>query len=239
MPTLKNFVAVDWRAGQDRFYFFFKDSNTYSLFHIGDHATPDEYPTAVNYDNWHDFHKHVKHLRFGFTTRHLEPEKTDNMDQDELWLFYDDGDTPMVCKYDQDEDKVRYHRTVRGSKWHDILPYFKNIIAGTWWENPVFGFNTYRFLMDNGQSLSVNFAARQSLDYRVKVEPINDRTWPGLAPYKHRIITAAQNDRTLSDSHFYIFLTDNEYITYNIPKNEIVSGPSTIDESSWPGLLRD
>ena len=30
MPEAENFIAVDWRSGKDKCYFFFKDSNTYS-----------------------------------------------------------------------------------------------------------------------------------------------------------------------------------------------------------------
>lgn len=239
MKILKNFVAVDWRAEKDRFYFFFKDDNTYSRFDIGDDATPDEYPAAVNYDNWHDFHKHVKNLRFGFTTRHIEPEFSNNTDQDHLWLFYYEQTTPMVCKYDQDEDKVVYHRAVYRTIWRDIIPYFENIVAGTWWEDPLLDHNSFRFLMNNGQSIRIKFGGRLSSDQRVKLEPINDRTWPGLMPYQHRMITAAQNDRTLRDSYLYIFLTDNQYITYNIPENKVAYGPTKVDDHSWPGLLRD
>jgi hypothetical protein len=93
--------------------------------------------------------------------------------------------------------------------------------------------------MNNGQSMRIKFAARLSHAGRVKIEPINDTTWPGLAPYQHRMITAAQNDRTLRDSHLYIFLTDNEYITYNIPENKVADGPTKVSESSWASLLRD
>ena len=36
MPTLEQCIAVDWRAGKDRIYFFFKDTDTYARFNIGD-----------------------------------------------------------------------------------------------------------------------------------------------------------------------------------------------------------
>lgn len=239
MKTLKNFVAVDWRAGKDRIYFFFKDDGRYSRFDIGDDATPDEYPVPANYENWHDFHKHVKNIRFGFTTKNISPNIL-SPDNDQLWLFYYDQGNRMVCLYDQDEDKVIVELPVYRSLWHDLAPYFDKIVAGTWWSSPLFGLRTYRFLMDDGQSLSINLGdPRAPVAQRVTVEPINDTTWPGLAPYKHRMITAAQNDRTFRDSYFYIFLTDNEYITYNIPENKVAYGPTKIDDDSWPGLLRD
>lgn len=70
-------------------------------------------------------------------------------------------------------------------------------------------------------------------------EAITASSWPGLQNYKNRIITAVQNDRTFADSYYCTFLTNNEYITYNILKNETASGPGALDNVTWPGLLRD
>lgn len=245
MKTLKNFVAVDWRAGKDRIYFFFKDDNTYSLFDIGDNATPDEYPTPANYDNWHDFHKHIKNLRFGFTTTNFEAEPSGGCDQDHLWLFYYEHSTPMVCKYDQDADKVIENNSVASSIWRLILPYFDRIVAGAWWRT--YAASTrgeFRFLMNDGNSLFLNFNLPQRMTHfkegihELELKSINNTTWPGLQPYQHRIITAAQNDRTFAASYLYIFLTDNEYITYNIHADKVEYGPKKVDNDTWPGLLR-
>jgi len=248
MRALENFVAVDWRAGKDRIYFFFKDDNTYSRFDIDDNATPNEYPASVNYDNWHDFHKHVRHLRFGFTTTDFYAEPSGGSDQDTLWLFYYENNIPMLCKYNQDTDRVIENSAVSSSIWYQIAAYFDHIVAGTWWGTSESSDQVkFRFLMDNGHTLLVDFD--RSLISRtglfddgvpdLNLQPINDTTWPGLQPYQHRIITAAQNDRTSADSYLYIFLTDNEYITYNIPENRIEYGPKKIDNDTWPGLLRD
>jgi hypothetical protein len=51
-------------------------------------------------------------------------------------------------------------------------------------------------------------------------------------------MTGAQNDRTLADSYWYLFLDKDEYIRYNIQENQVESGPIQIDDESWPGLLR-
>jgi hypothetical protein len=246
MKVLKNFVSVDWRSGRDRIYFFFKENNTYSLFDIGDDATPDEYPTSVNYDNWHNFHKHVKHLRFGFTTTNIENEPSGGYDQDYLWLFYYEGSTPMVCKYDQDTDKVIRNYRVDSSVWHTLLPYFDRIVAGVWWRTYAPSITgKFRFLMNDGNSLFLDFNFPQRPAHfnegihELELKPITNTTWPGLQPYKHRIISAAQNDRTFADSYLYIFLTDNEYVTYNIAKDKLAHGLKKIDDHTWPGLLRD
>ncbi|WP_213940809.1 hypothetical protein [Pseudomonas sp. dw_612] len=247
MRELKNFVAVDWRAGKDKIFFFFKDSNTYSRFDIGDNRVPDGYPAPISHSNWHDFHVHAKNLRFGFTTTDIHVRaNTFNFDQDYLWLFYVDRQIPMVCKYDQDNDKVVSIETVDNSMWSLLGYYFDDIIAGTWWTDSADSMAQFRFLMKNGQSLILdlnispfNFDAYYEGHPTLKVVPINNTTWPGLEPYKDRIITAVQNDRAFVDSYYYIFLTNNEYITYNIMEDRVEYGPYKVSEKTWPGLLRD
>ncbi|POA27400.1 MULTISPECIES: hypothetical protein [unclassified Pseudomonas] len=234
MPALKNFVAVDWRAGKDLIYFFFKDTNTYSRFNIGDNKVPNGYPTAVN-GRWGDFDKHVKNLRFGFNTTGImstTPE-ADKIDADTLWLFYYEGDTPMVCEYNQDTDSVNSTLPVKDSRWWQLLPYFDRIITGTWWQ--LYGrLPLFRFLMNDGHFINLDFSKN-----KLTHEAITNTTWPGLQDYKDRIITAAQNDRTFTDSYYYIFLTHNEYIRYNIHENRAETGPCAVNDESWPGLLRD
>ncbi|KAA0974495.1 hypothetical protein [Pseudomonas sp. ANT_H12B] len=235
MPTLKNFVAVDWRSGPDRIYFFFKDTGTYTRFDIGDNKVPEGYPATVN-GNWGSFDKHVKDLRFGFTTTNIDPwgGNAPVAGHDILWLFYYEGDTPMVCRYDQNLDEVNKTLRVKDSVWQLILPYFDRIVAGTWWQ--VFGRpKLFKFLMDDGHYLFVDLLAKQ----KVFRKQITQESWRGLDNYKHRIITAAQNDHPLFDKYYYIFLTNNEYIKYDITNNRVATGPRKIDDGSWPGLLRD
>ncbi|WP_306156678.1 hypothetical protein [Pseudomonas sp. C2B4] len=137
MPALKNFVAIDWRSGKDKIYFFFKDINQYSRFDLANHTVEAEYPRKINAGTWHDFHLHAKDLRFGFTTTAHESKiegsaSVRELDLDVSWLFYYVGDTPTVCRYDQDQDKVVSVHSVKDSKWHQLLPYFDRIVAGTW-----------------------------------------------------------------------------------------------------------
>jgi hypothetical protein len=239
MRTLKNVVAVDWRSGKDRYYFFFKDTETYTRIDAEYRNLPDGYPASVNSGNWDSFHSDVKNLRFGFSTTNIYSfDGQEAFDRDYLMLFYYKGETPMCCWYDQDDDKVTRRRPVADTHYRPILPYFDRIVAATWWES--FGVNwigkksPVRFLMNDGHTFMFDMYEKS-----VRLEPIDERTWPGLAPYKDRILTGVQNDRTLAESLFHIFLTDNEFMTYTIPNGELVHGPEKVDENSWPGLLRD
>jgi hypothetical protein len=230
MQTLKNFVAVDWRAGKDKIYFFFKDTHQYSRFDIDSNTVEDGYPAHITSDNWGAVHAQLKNLRFGFTAPALGGAWGGG--DDILWLFYYGGDTPMVCKYDQDLDKPVGNYRVENSLWSSLLPYFDKIVAGTWWDlhAPI---NTFRFLMNDGHYLIFNYSKNTTARL-----PITPDSWPGLSQYKDRIITAVQNDAPLIDTYYYIFLTNNEYIRYNLKNNKAETGPVKIDHNNWPGLLR-
>lgn len=230
MPTLKNVVAVDWRAGEDKIYFFFKDTNQYSRFDIAENKVDEGYPVDITSSNWGSFHAHVKNLRFGFTSNALGGYPGGD---DILWLFYEAGDTPMVCKYDQDLDKVTGHYRLENSIWYSLLPYFYRIVAGTWWDTSPFP-SVFRFLTNDGHYIICNQRTKKTTYL-----PITPNSWPGLDRYKHRIITAAQNDGPLFDTYYYIFLTNNEYIRYNLKDNRAEAGPKKVDDTSWPGLLGD
>ncbi|WP_108225884.1 MULTISPECIES: hypothetical protein [unclassified Pseudomonas] len=229
MPQLKNFVAIDWRSGPDRIYFFFKDSDTYSRFDLGDNKVSSNYPAPVA-DSWDSFGPHAKDLRFGLTTTSFGWNTSS--DEDIAWLFFYQGTTPVVCKYNQDKDKVDAFYKVSDSIWKPILPYFDKIIAGTWFQLTGHPF-LFRFILNDGHYLSFNYKAK-TLTYK----SFGDHQLGALIPYKDRIITAAQNDRSFADSYWYIFLTGNQYLTYNIQSDRLVSGPKTINDANWPGLLR-
>ena len=227
MTELKNFVAVDWRSGKDGIHFFFKDINKYSRYSNEDEKVAEGYPSAISQGNWGDFHSHAKNLRFGFTTTSL-PYDVGGFDSDASWLFFYEGDTPTVCRYDQDADSVSYIKPVKHSIWAPLLPYFDRIVAGTWWD--VIGKKfIYKFIMSDGNHFAFDYAKNQ----------ISITDWPGLERYTHRVITGVQKDRTFADNYFYVFLTNNQYLIYNLQLNRLQSGPHAINDTTWPGLQRD
>lgn len=230
MTTLNNFVAIDWRSGPDQTYFFFKNTNTYSRFDNAENRILEGYPKEVTNKSWGRFHQHARHLRFGFTTTGFLPTPQPlGFDSDVLWLFYYDGVRPMVCKYDQDIDDVDSTMSLNESPWRALAPYFERIVAGTW-RLTLMRRRHFEFLLNDGQHIT--------LDLHTIDRPIISKVgWPGLQPYADRIITAVQIDGTLTDSVYYIFLTNNEYIKYNLMTFKLISGPRPVDEGSWPGLL--
>ncbi|MDR7286321.1 hypothetical protein J2X84_005185 [Pseudomonas corrugata] len=231
MQTLKNFVAVDWRSGKDKIYFFFKDTNKYSRFDISSNTVENGFPADITSDSWGAVHAQLKNLRFGFTAPALGG--TGGGGDDILWLFYNTTGKPMVCKYDQDLDKPVANYLLENSIWHSLAPYFDTIVAGTWWDTfaPK---NVFRFLTNDGHYIIFNYITNKTTRL-----PVTPESWPGLSPYKNRIIGAVQNDAPLFDTYYYIFLTNNEYIRYNLKNNKAETGPIKINDGNWPGLLRD
>jgi hypothetical protein len=226
MPQLKNFVAIDWRSGKDGIHFFFKDINKYSRYSNEDEKIPEGYPSAISQGNWGDFHSHAKNLRFGFTTTSLSYD-IGGVDSDASWLFFYVGEIPTVCRYDQDADTVSYIKPLKDSIWAPLLPYFDRIVAGTWWDVTGKKF-IFKFIMNDGNHLSFDYAKNQiSITY-----------WPGLERYTNRIITGVQKDRTFADNYFYVFLTNNQYLIYNLQLNRLQSGPHAVNDKTWPGLQR-
>ncbi len=227
MSHLKNFTAVDWREGPDRIYFFFKDSNTYSRFDIGaNHVDRNVYPSPITGD-WGSFDKHAKNLRFGFTTTAID---WSGIAGDQLWLFYDDGGTPMVCKYSQRTHEVHSHIPVSKSIWAPLTPYFDRIV-GVMWREDIGYKELFWVLLNDGNYITFNYVTK-----KLNVLPLLGSPWSNIHKYKDRIITAVLNDHSLTNSYFYIFLTGNQYLRYNA-NNTNVTGPFPVNEGSWPGLL--
>lgn len=230
MPQLKNFVAVDWRSGKDAIHFFFKDTETFSRFNIGSNNVPAGYPRAVS-GRWDTF-RQTKDLLFGFTTTCLDGLL--HSDSDISWLFYKDGSTPKVCKYDQDNDNVIGTYLVADTLWRPILPYFDKIICGTLQNKKDFDMpHAIKFLLNDGHFLDFDLTL-----YFLSLSKITSDTTNGLELYTSRIITAAQNDRTFGSPLWYIFLTNNQYVVFDLSCNRLTQHARNVDDGTWPGLLR-
>jgi hypothetical protein len=224
MTKFDNMVAVDWREGPDRIYFFFRPTNTYSRFDIGENKVPDGYPEPVP-GNWKGFDIDAGDLAFGFTTT----VKSWDGGNHTLWLFFRDGGVPSVCKFNQFSNEAEKICPVQDTEWAVLLPYFDKIV-GVMWESRKNGGGNYRILLNDG-----NYLIYDKLTGTLKVHALAGSNWKKLEYYKDRFVTAALNDHPTFDAHFYVFLTRGEYLKYEL-NNDEVFGPYTINEASWPGL---
>jgi hypothetical protein len=221
MSKLNNFVAIDWRSGPDRIYFFFKDTDQFSRYNNGDEKVPNEYPKPIK-GNWPGFDAYAKHLRFGFT-------QTRAGDKDIAWLFFYNGERPWVCAYDQDNDKADAFYDLSNSLWTPILPYFDRIVAGTWLEAIGHKYE-FLFLLNDGTRLTFHTVTQ-------KINHQANAILPGLAPYKDRLVTAAQIDPTFSDNLWCIFLTNDQFVVFNMQKGAVEGGVRNVSDT-FAGLTR-
>ncbi|MCF4994870.1 hypothetical protein GIW70_01185 [Pseudomonas syringae] len=228
MPAMKNFVAVDWRKGDDRLYFFFKDKGTYSKFPLGMNYVGPNYPASVE-GSWGDFDQHAKDLKFGFHTDAIEWGEGGT---DFMWLFYYQGTTPMVCKYSETNDNVVYKRPLSQTLWRLLGPYFDRIV-GVMWLKRYYKTTQFRVLMNDGNYLDLDIRKNT-----VEQKSLIGSHWQKLHYYKDRLITAVQNDYPMFDNYYYIFITNNQYFRFDMD-SKWLDGPNEVDDVSWPGLLND
>lgn len=120
-----------------------------------------------------------------------------------------------------------------------LLPYFDSIVEGTFWERPFrySGETIFRFILNNGKYLELDWHSK-----KLVIADINNTTWPGLAPYAayaNQFITAVQIDgNALSHSYFYIFMTGDVFLKYNISSKRLEGGSVKNVGNHWKGLLR-
>jgi len=227
MSNNRNFVAVDWRSGADRLYFFFKNTNCYSRFDLGNNKVPSGYPCSLT-GHWKGFDQAAENLNFGFTTT----APSWNGGNDTLWLFYETDDKAFVCEFSQKSDRAISTQDLEQSRWAMLLPYFYSIV-GVMWHESTSDKESYWFLLNDGHYLTYDLYSKV-----LKRLPLAGSPWAPLEQYKLRMMTAATNDHPTFDTYFYVFLTDNTYLKYEQGAKKVY-GPYTISDTSWPGLLKD
>jgi len=90
-----------------------------------------------------------------------------------------------------------------------------------------------QFLLNNGTYVRFDKVAHRLDDGYPK--PIDNQTWPGLAPYAQLIVAACDGP----SGKAYFFLSDGRYIQYDISADRADDGyPKPMDDKTWPGMGR-
>jgi hypothetical protein len=140
-------------------------------------------------------------------------------------FFLNDG---TYVRYDIAADRADsgYPKPVNDSTWPGMGAYAGKIIAA---------FNTRDnkaiFILSTGEYLRYDIGAdRVDAGYP---RPVNDETWPGLAPFVN-IISGALN---WPGNKVQIFLGDGTYLRYDLLADHLDAGyPQPINNQTWPGL---
>lgn len=225
---MDNFVSIDWRNGPDRIFFFFKGTDMFASFSLGDSRLEKHHPILIK-GHWGDFEQHVDDLRFGFTVP--SPDWHSAGGGDMVWFFYYDGETPMACKFSQITSSVVFKKKLSDTDWWPLGNFFHKIV-GVMLDEKADVKHTYWVLLNDGRYFKYN----PGIPRKVKVLSMANSEWSFLEKYKDRIVTTALNNYPVFDTYFYIFLTDEEYLRFDL-KTRKASGPHPIDEETWPGLF--
>ena len=125
-----------------------------------------------------------------------------------------------------DKSDDGYPKEINNSAWPGLGAYKGLISAAFKWHNH----KGYFFLKD-GRYLRYDMNS-DSVDSGYPAN-ITNGNWPGLEPYKNKIIAAFK----WNNSKAFFFLNDGTYIRYSITNDSIDSGyPAAITNTTWPGL---
>lgn len=87
------------------------------------------------------------------------------------------------------------------------------------------------FLSD-GSYIRHDLARNQNDDGYPK--PVDDKTWPGMGPYASSIMTACNGP----DGKVFFFLSDGQYVRFDLKSDRVDQPPKPISDRTWPGLGR-
>ncbi|MCF2874164.1 MULTISPECIES: alkaline phosphatase family protein [unclassified Tenacibaculum] len=125
-----------------------------------------------------------------------------------------------------DKSDNGYPKETNNSSWPGLEAYKEAISAAFKWHN-----NKGYFFLNDGRYIRYDMNS-DSVDSGYPTT-ITNGNWPGLEPYKNKIIAALN----WNNSKAYFFLNDGTYIRYSISNDEVDSGyPKPINNSTWPGL---
>lgn len=164
------------------------------------------FPSEINDHNWPGMEKYA----FKIVSSFFDNNNT-------VYFFLDDG---YVISYDVNADKVR---TGYPKRIADEFSGFNGegelkISAALRWSDQ----DAFLFMSD-GRYAKVDFLNKNIV---ANAHAMNNSNWPGMAPYAKRIIGAVNG----KDGNAYFFLTNQEYVIYNISKDKLEVGPQRIDE---------
>ncbi len=141
-------------------------------------------------------------------------------------FFLSDG---TYVRYDIKEDRADegYPKPINNNTWPGLGPYGKMIIAAAIGLDK----NKAYFYLSDGTYIRYDIAVG-GVD-RGYPQPVDNKTWPGLARYATKIYGALNWGST----KLYFFLNDGTYLRYDLRADRVEEGyPKRIDSSTWPGL---
>jgi hypothetical protein len=204
-------AALNWSSSRA---YFFRSDNRYVRYNKTADQSDAGYPIDITNTNWSGVGNYKQLITASF-----------NAENGKSYFFLSDGN---YIQYDNATDKADtgYPKSTSAG-WPGLASQAQNIRATLRWTG-----NKVYFFFANGTYSRFDLV-NNSVDSGYP-KPINNSSWPGLGDYAMEITEAIK----WSNTRAYFFLSGQRYVRYSITNDSADAGyPTSIDNSSWPGLL--
>ena len=206
-------AAIHWPDGKAQ---FFLNDGTYLRYDTASNQVQPGYPKPVNDTTWPGMGEYGSRIAAAFNTLN-----------NKAIFILSDG---QYIRYDITGDHADpgYPKPINDETWPGLGPYGSHIISTLNWDP-----KTVQFFLNDKSYIRYDLQAdRMEPGYP---KPIDETTWPGLAPYAAHLAAAinAENGKA------FIFFDDGRFVRYDIAADHVDDGyPKPINAETWPGLFK-
>jgi hypothetical protein len=204
-------AATYWPDGKAQ---FFLSDGTYLRYDVNASRVDPGYPKRVDNDTWPGMGGYGQHVSAAFNTLN-----------NKVIFTLSDG---TYIRYDVGSDRADpgYPKPITDETWPGLGPYGSRIISALNWND-----REVQLFLSGGEYIRYDLKAdRIDAGYP---KPINETTWPGLAPYAKHLAGTING----ANGKAYIFFDDGRYVRYDIGADQVDGGyPKPINAETWPGL---
>jgi hypothetical protein len=204
-------AGVHWPGGKAQ---FFLNDGTYIRYDVAADRADPGYPKPIDDGTWPGLGSYAKQIM-----------ATCNGPSGKIYFFLSSG---QYIRYDIKQDHVDsgYPMPIDDETWPGLKAYAKKIWVALNWTG-----GKIQFFLNDGTYIRYDVAADHVDPGYPK--PINSGTWPGVAPYAKRLLSAINWD----NNKVYMFLNNGTYLRYDIENDSVDSGyPMVINDKTWPGM---
>lgn len=205
-------AAINWPGGKAQ---FFLSDGTYVRYDVRADRADEGYPKPVTDKTWPGLGAYGRQIIAA----------TNGREADKAYFFLSNG---SYLRYDVRTDQVDpgYPQRVDDRTWPGLARYATKLYGALNWRD-----GKIQFFLNDGSYVRYDARAHRVEDGYPK--PINQSTWPGLAPYAAHLAGAIN----WNNGKAYIFMDDGRYVRYDIAADRVDDGyPKPVNQQNWPGL---
>lgn len=198
-------------AGSNTMFFF--NDGTYSLINLNTKEVLSGYPKPINETTWK-----------GISRYQAQIVATLRWKEDSMFIFSDS----TYIRFSRSADAAAHGaRNITESTWPGLGAHAAKIKTALNWKD-----GKIHFFLTNNTYIRYDIEADKADSGYPK--PIDDKTWPGLAPRIDQLIAAVRRD---DKNTAYFFFDDRTYLEYDMDQDQMLPGPpKPFGPPEWQGL---